>query len=113
MPDSSVIPFPAKTFDRANPAHVAAWITALPPTGMPPNKLPVGHFGVKIDGVTVSFRITRAALVAIDGGDDLSSSALLQLHEAEVERQCRALYAGGERPANGWVLDAGDVLPVL
>jgi len=112
MSDSSVIPFPAKNFDRADPAHLAAWIRALPPAETP-NRLPVAHFGVKIDGEIVSFRITREALVAIDGADDLSSAALLQLHETELERQCRALHASGLKRAAGWVLDADDILPVV
>lgn len=109
----SPIPFPGRDFDSTNPDHVAAWVAALPPIDREPNRLPIAHFGVPIDDEIVSFRITREALVALDGDDDLSSATMLQLYQSELERQCRALYASQEKPAAGWVLDAGDILPVF
>jgi hypothetical protein len=110
MLDSNPIMFPSPSLDWTDPAHVAEWISKLPPADGPPNRLPIAHFGVKIEGRVESFRITREALEAIDGANELSSSALLQLHEAEIERQCRALFARGDGGIGEWVLDAADLI---
>jgi len=109
MPDSNFIAVPGPGLNAADPIKMAAWKDSLPPTEA--GKRAIGAFLIRTrGGSTANFRVTRAALEKLEGSADPSTAMIAQRRFAEIEEQCRALYARtAAQPITGWVLDVADL----
>ena len=87
------------------PADIAPFLRELPP-----RRDDFKRFDVRTDGEgTVTFHLTREALEAVAGSSDPSTPRIVLDHWERIEALCRAKYDPLLTPAEGWVLNAGDV----
>jgi len=111
MAESNVIAFPGRDFDPTDPRHVERWLACIPPASTV-NQRDIGAFLIRTrGGMSINFRVTRAAIEKIAGSAEESTAMLAQRHFGQIEEQCRALYdRTPAAPITGWVLDASDLI---
>lgn len=83
------------------------FIQSLPPLETV-NRLNVHHH-CRVNGTPISVTITREALVAIDGSDELSSANIFLRYDDDLDDACHSLIERGPAPDGGYHLTAADI----